>query len=74
MSSDYRLSPFGAISFRIRAEARFKGWPFEALDCRTSLSYERYMSGGDLAFGKVNVENPGLVDFNVVSVNLTTNF
>lgn len=72
-SSDYRLSPFGALSGRIRAETRFRGWPF-GLDWRASVSYERYVSSGDLAIGRVAVENPGLVSFDRVAFGLTTRF
>ncbi len=72
-SSDYRLSPYGAMSFRIKGETRLRGWPFDA-DWRVSLSYERYLSSGDLALGKVALENPGLVSFNLISVGLTGRF
>jgi hypothetical protein len=72
-SSDYRLSPYGAFSFRIRGETRLRGWPFD-MDWRASISYERYLSDGDLALGDVSLENPGLVNFNVLSVNLTGSF
>lgn len=72
-SSDYRLSPYGAMSFRIRGETLLRGWPFDA-DWRISLSYERYISSGDLALGDVKLENPGLVSFNRVSVGLTGRF
>lgn len=70
-SSDYRLSPYGALSYRVRAEALFTTW---RLDWRAALSFERYTSSADLAIGKVAVENPGLVSFNVISLNLTTRF
>ena len=70
-SSDYRLSPYGALSYRIRAETLFTTW---RLDWRAALSYERYMSSGDLAVSEVAVENPGLVSFNVLSLNFTTRF
>ena len=70
-SSDYRLSPYGAISYRIRAEAFFTTW---RLDWRAAIDYERYDSSGDFAIGKVAIENPGLVQFNVISINFTTRF
>lgn len=70
-SSDYRLSPFGAYSWKIRAETRFQTW---SLLWDASISYERYESAGDLAFGKVSVENPGLVSYELWSVGLTARF
>jgi hypothetical protein len=72
-SSDYRLSPYGAFSFRIKGETRLRGWPFGA-DWRISLAFERYISDGGLALGDVKVENPGLVSFNLLSVGLTGRF
>lgn len=70
-SSDYRLSPFGALSYRIRAEARVQ--LFE-LDLGINAGYERYTSDADLALGKVNVENPGLVSFDLFSVGVNGRF
>lgn len=72
-SSDYRLSPYGALSYSVRGEAGFVGWPFD-LDWRLVLSYERYQSGAGLALGNVVVANPGLVDFHVFSAGLTGSF
>ncbi len=70
-SSDYRLSPFGALSFRIRTETRFTTWRIGWL---ASLTYERYDSSADYAFGSVDTENPGLVDYNLVSLTFSTRF
>jgi hypothetical protein len=72
-SSDYRLSPYGALSWRIRGEVRLRGWPFDA-DWSASVGFERYVSSADLALSDVSVENPGLVSFNVVSVGLIGRF
>lgn len=72
-SSDYRLSPYGALSFRVRADASVRGWPFD-LDWRAYASYERYTSSADLALGKVAVANPGLVDFQLISFGLSGRF
>jgi hypothetical protein len=72
-SSDYRLSPFGALSWKLRAEAVLQDWPFH-MDWRIGISWERYVSSGDLSLGRVGVENPGLVSFHLFSVNLTTRF
>jgi hypothetical protein len=70
-SSDYRLSPYGAISWRIRAETRFSTWQ---LDWLLSFAWERYLSSGKYALQKVGDANPGLVDYDLLSVGLTTRF
>ena len=70
-SSDYRLSPYGALSWRIKAETFFQTWN---LDWKGIFSFERYVSSGDFALGKVSVENPGLVSYNVFSIGLTGRF
>ena len=41
---------------------------------RAAITWERYLSSGDLALGKVSTENPGLVSFNLVSFGLTAKF
>jgi hypothetical protein len=70
-SSDYRLSPYGAISWRIRAETRFR---ILRLDLLASFAWERYLSSGEYALGKVSTPNPGLVSYDLFSVGLTTRF
>jgi hypothetical protein len=70
-SSDYRLSPYGAISWRIKAETRFQIW---SLDWIANVGYEQYMSGGNYAIRGVSVENPGLVGFDMLSAGLTLRF
>ena len=70
-SSDYRLSPFGAISYRIRAESRMQ---ILELDIGLNASYERYESDADLAFESVSVANPGLVDFDLFSIGINGRF
>ena len=70
-SSDYRLSPYGAISWRIKAETRFRTW---RLDWLASFSWERYLSSGSYAMQKVSAPNPGLVSYDLFSVGLTTRF
>lgn len=66
-SSDYRLSPYGAISFSVDANKELWSW-------KLSLRYENYRSGSGLALRSVAVENPGLVDFQVFSVALAKTF
>jgi hypothetical protein len=88
-SSDFRLSPYGAISWRFKAEvelndvAQYDPPPWlEAvgvtggLDLIASASWERYLSDGDFALISVSDrdEAPGLVDFHVFAFTLTGRF
>jgi len=70
-SSDYRLSPYGAYEYGIKAEFPFELW---SLNWALSAAYERYVSGADLALEKVDVENPGLVSYNLFTVGVTGRF
>ena len=70
-SSDYRLSPFGAISGGIRVETRFQIW---SLLWEVNVSYERYVSDAGYALESVDVENPGLVDYDLIGAGLTLHF
>jgi hypothetical protein len=70
-SSDYRLAPFGALSWRIRSETRFTTW---SLDWLASIAYERYVSSADYALGSVGTENPGLVSYGLLSLTLSGRF
>ena len=70
-SSDYRLSPFGAISWRLRAETGFSTF---RIDWRAAFTWERYLSSGDYALGRVELANPGLVSFNRFTIRLTGRF
>jgi hypothetical protein len=72
-SSDYRLSPYGALSGKLKVETRISDWPFH-MSWKLGASYERYQSSGSLALGSVDVENPGLVEFNVIMVTLSARF
>ncbi|WP_165831329.1 DUF3570 domain-containing protein [Abyssibacter profundi] len=62
-SSDYRLSPYGAVTLGLSGEYRWEQLSLTA-------SFERYDSSGDYAVGSVVTENPGLVDFTVLAVGL----
>lgn len=76
-SSDFRLSPYGAISWRIKAESEILDIPLlGGLDLIAALSWERYLSDGSLAIVRVgdSEEAPGLVDFNIFAVSLTGRF
>ncbi len=66
-SSDYRLSPYGALSLSLGVNREFNGWSL-------GLRYENYNSGDSYAVDDVDVENPGLVDFNILSFSLKKTF
>ena len=66
-SSDYRLSPYGALSYRLKATKSLADW-------KLSLSWEQYDSSAGKALDSVTVENPGLVDFNIISFSLSKRF
>ena len=88
-SSDFRLSPYGAISWKVKAElaledlldyhpaGRLEGVGFTGgLDLFLALSYERYISDG--GFGLVSVDDedeaPALVDFQIIAFTFTGRF
>lgn len=62
-SSDYRLSPYGALSFRLRLE---RNWG----EFSANLEWESYRAAANLAPDDVSVENPGLVEFDILSLGL----
>lgn len=66
-SSDYRLSPYGALSFRFKLSKSWAGWT-------ASLNWEQYDSSGDYAIEDVDAENPGLVDFSLLSLGISKRF
>ncbi len=72
-SSDYRLSPFGALGYGLKATWGIEDWPGR-LDWQLALSWERYEQSAGLAFQSVDVENPGLVAFNLFAVRITAKF
>ena len=63
-SSDYRLSTFGALSYRLQLLRRHPGWSL-------SLGAEYYDSSDSLALSGSGQGTPGLVDFWRVSVGFT---
>ncbi len=71
-TSDYRLSPYGALSFKLRAELRLQ--QLLRVNWKLGLQWETYMSGSDLTLKKVALDNPGLVDFNVLMLTLQAGF
>jgi hypothetical protein len=70
-SSDYRLSPFGAYSYKIAAELPFEFWDYK---WHVAAGFERYVSDADVALESVTVANPGLVSYNLFTVGLTARF
>ncbi len=88
-SSDFRLSPYGALSAKIKADVEIlnaldynaPSWlqqigVSEGVDLVASLSYERYYSDGDIGIMDVKEadEAPGLVRFHVFSFTLNGRF
>lgn len=88
-SSDYRLSPYGAVSWKVKAELaledildyhpnkRLQGVGFTGgLDLIAAVSYERYLSDGAFAIESVSDvdEAPALVDFQVFAFTITGRF
>ncbi|MGH1536713.1 MAG: DUF3570 domain-containing protein [Gammaproteobacteria bacterium] len=55
-SSDYRLSPYGAISFRLGLSETIDDWTIK-------LAAERYISDKSYSIQSVDVENPALLDY-----------
>jgi len=66
-SSDYRLSPFGALSESLGVYKKLGSW-------NLSLRYEHYDSGSAYSVRHIEVENPGLVRFQVFSVGILKTF
>lgn len=66
-SSDYRLSPYGALSFRLNATKKIGTWAIR-------LGFETYKSEADLSLKSVKVENPGLVEFSTFTLSLSKYF
>ena len=66
-SSDYRLSPYGAISARLDVT---KSWNQLA----AGFGVEYYEADGSYATGSVDVESPGLVDYTVFTARLAYSF
>ena len=66
-SSDFRLSPFGALSAGLEII-------YDEQHYRLSASVDRYESKGDWALGNVAVENPGLLSYTLMSVGVNYRF
>jgi len=66
-TSDYRLSPYGAIAFGLQGIHSFKNWSYTA-------KIERYEADSKYSFNKVAIENPGLVSYTLLTVGFTVKF
>jgi hypothetical protein len=66
-TSDYRLSAFGALSYRLGVMDKWKDWSL-------SLSLEYYDSSDRYTLHSVDQANPGLVDFGVISASISRTF
>ncbi len=88
-SSDYRLSPYGAVSIKGKLEYECRDvfdynpprWLeqigiSEGLDLIAAISYERYLSDGKFSITSVSEsdEAPGLVSFHVIAFTLSGRF
>ncbi|MEM7019657.1 MAG: DUF3570 domain-containing protein, partial [Pseudomonadota bacterium] len=66
-SSDYRLSAYGAFSFRFKVSKTVSDWTF-------SVNVERYLSDGDYGFHSDAVANPALLDFTTITAGVDFKF
>lgn len=66
-SSDYRLSPFGALTYGLSVI-------LQQADYRITLHGEQYDSDGNLALKNVDEENPALVSFTLLTVGIDFQF
>ncbi len=88
-SSDFRLSPYGALSLRMKAEIVLEdlfrydasNWlravgVNDGFDLIAAMSYERYLSDGGYAITHVaeRDEAPGLVKFQVIAFTVSGRF
>lgn len=67
VSSDYRLAPFGAFSYRLDATYSWDRWAFRA-------GVEHYRARGSYAAGSVDVDAPGLVKYTAFSMGVAASF
>ncbi|MBC8340912.1 MAG: DUF3570 domain-containing protein [Proteobacteria bacterium] len=72
-SSDYRLSPYGSVSFGAKVQVRMEDW-LASSDWRLGINYERHIADADFALSKAKVKNPGLVNYHFVYVTADMKF
>lgn len=63
LTSDYRLSPFGAVTAALQIKKSFPHW-------RLSMRLERYQADDGLTLDDVPLSNPGLLSFTRFSLGL----
>jgi hypothetical protein len=66
-STDYRLSEYGGYTYGLKLIKNFDKW-------KVNLSLEEYRSAGNYGFSNEKIENPGLVDFTIISVGFDMQF
>ncbi len=66
-SSDARLSTFGALTYGLSAN-------YNTSDYRLTASFEQYEADGDYALDSVDLENPALVSYTLLSVGVDYRF
>ncbi|TRX55803.1 DUF3570 domain-containing protein [Thalassomonas sp. M1454] len=66
-SNDYRLSSYGAITLGLKVETKIDDWLL-------NISYESYRSDGSYGLESENQDNPGLVDFDILSLGFYYSF
>jgi len=66
-SSDYRLSPYGAISFKLGLSESIGRWTVK-------LAVERYLSDKSYSFQSVDVESPSLLDYTMFTFGVDYDF
>ncbi|HUP91991.1 MAG TPA: DUF3570 domain-containing protein [Solimonas sp.] len=67
VSSDYRLSPYGAVSARLDVVKSLQRWALGA-------GAEYYVADADYALKSVNLESPGLVEYLSLQLRLSYRF
>ena len=66
-SSDYRLSPYGSIAFRLGLSETINDWTIK-------IAAERYISDKSYSVQSVNVENPALLDYTLFTFGIDYSF
>lgn len=66
-SSDYRLSPYGSIAFRLGLSETIDDWTIK-------IAAERYISDKSYSVQSVDVENPALLDYTLFSFGVDYSF
>jgi hypothetical protein len=66
-SSDYRLSPYGSIAFRLGLSETIGDWTVK-------LAAERYISDKSYSIQSVDVENPALLDYTQFTFGMDYSF